>query len=152
MASRGTAFHAVLFGQRLEIVIVAAGGLKRCWPRSNIGASFELTGSHFVVPSLGGNTEFERSRSVSIMKPRTRSGRHRIVSSNSCPLGGFAPNKGVRRDQVRSRQEEVPIDQEVLLFRAAERYDVIEIGVTEQLQDAFRCTPMAAGYAVAAIL
>ncbi len=44
-------------------------------------------------------------------------------------------------DQVRTSQEEVPVDQEVLLLRPAERHDVVEILVSEQLQDSLSlCT------------
>ena len=72
------------------------------------------------------------------MKPRTRSGhRTEVVVVELLALRRLgAEQRAAGVDQVRSRQEEVPVDQEVLLLGAAERHDVVEILVTEQLQDA----------------
>jgi hypothetical protein len=131
-------FHTVLFGDGLEDrhrqLLVVGGDVGPLEHRRQL----ELAGGHLIVPGLGGNTEFEQlALGVHHETEDTLRDRAEVVVVELLALRRLGAEQGAAGvDEVRARQEEVPIDQEVLLLGAAERHDVIEVLVTKQLQDA----------------
>jgi hypothetical protein len=68
------------------------------------------------------------------MKPSTRS---EVVVVEFLALGRLGTEEGAPGvQQVGTSEEEVAVDQEILLLRTAERDDVVEVLVPEELQDA----------------
>ena len=131
-------FHAVLLGDCLEDrhrqLLVVRGDVGALEHRRQL----ELAGGHLVVPGLGGNTEFEQlALGVAHEAEDALGDSTEVVVVELLAFRRLgAEQRATGIDQVRSRKEEVPVDQEVLLLRAAERHDVIEILVPEKLQDA----------------
>ncbi len=116
------ALHAVLLSDCLEdrhrqLLMV----------RSDVGPlehrrQLELAGGHLVVPGLGGNTELEQlalgvhHEAEDALRDSTE-----VVVVELLAFGRLrAEQCATGVDQVRPREEEVPIDQEVLLLRTAE--------------------------------
>ena len=98
----------------------------------------ELRRGDLVVPGLGGDAEFEQL-SLGVHHERQHPVGHRteVVVVELLPLGRLgSEQRAARVDHVRARQEEVPVDQEVLLLGTAERHHLLQVGMPEQLQDA----------------
>ena len=98
----------------------------------------ELGRGDLVVPGLGRDAELEQL-TLGVHHERQDAVGHRteIVVVELLALGRLgAEQRTTSVDQVRAQQEEVPVDQEVLLLGPAERHDLLEVLVTEQLQDA----------------
>ena len=98
----------------------------------------ELTGRDLVVPGLGRDAQLEQ-----LPLGIHHEAEHALGDGTEVVvvellalrrLGTEQRSTGV--DQVGTGQEEVPVDEEVLLLRAAERHDVVEVLVPEQLQHA----------------
>ena len=106
--------------------------------RSNIGAISNCPGATSLCRVLAGMPSLNSSRSVSIMKREHPVGHGaEVVVVELLTLGRLGPEqRAAGVDQVGPGQEEVPVDQEVLLLGPAERHDVVEVLVAEQLQDA----------------
>ncbi len=109
----------MLLASVLKIVIVSCWWSEAILARSNIGASSNWPGATSLCRGLGGNTELEQlALGVHHEAEDTLGHRTEVVVVELLAfrrLGAEQCSTGI--DQVRSRQEEVPIDQEVLLLR-----------------------------------
>ena len=92
-------------------------------------SDLELAGGDLVVPGLGRDAEFEQlTLGVHHEAEDTLGDGAEVVVVELLAFGRLGAEQGAARvDQVRPRQEEVPVDQEVLLLGAAERHDVVEV-------------------------
>ena len=113
----------------------------------------ELARRDLVVPRLGRDAELEQLAlgvhhdPAPVRAPRRSGGRRTPWPFRR--LGAEQRASGV--DQVR-RARKVPVDEEVLLLGPAERNDLRQIGVTEQLQDPLGMGPWPAGCRSKAVL
>ena len=132
------AFHAVLLGDGLEgrhqQLLMVGGDVGPLEHRRDL----ELAGGDLVVPGLGRDAELEQL-ALGVhheAEHPLRDGAEVVVVELLALRRLGAEQRAAGVDQVGAGQEEVPVDQEVLLLGAAERHDVVEVLVAEQLQDA----------------
>ena len=97
------------------------------------------------MPGLGGDAELEQlTLGVHHEAEHPLGDGAEVVVVELLTLGRLgAEQRATGVDQVGTGQEEVPVDQEVLLLGTAERDDLLEIVVAEQLQDPLGVAPMA---------
>ena len=132
------ALHAVLLGDRLEDghqqLLMVGGDVAALEHRRDL----ELARRDLVVAGLGGDAELEQlTLGVHHEAEHALGDRTEVVVVELLALGRLGAEQGAAGvDQVGTGQEEVPVDQEVLLLGPAERHDLLQVVVTEQLQDA----------------
>ncbi len=115
------AFHAVLLRNRLEDhqqLLVVGGDVGPLEHRRDL----ELSGGDFVVPRLGGNAQLEQlPLGVHHEAQDPLRDRAEVVVVELLAFGRLGAEQGATGvNQVRAREEEVPVDQEVLLLWATE--------------------------------
>ncbi len=122
----------------LKVVISSCWWSEPWLARSNIGAISNWPGATSLWRVLAGMPSLKSSRSVSIMNAEHALGDGaEVVVVELLALGRLGAEEGAAGvDQVRARQEEVPVDQEVLLLRAEVGHDVLGVVVAEELQHA----------------
>ena len=132
------ALHAVLLGdvaeRRHQQLLVIGGDVGPLEHRRDL----ELAGGDLVVAGLGGDAELEQL-TLGVHHERQHPVGHgaEVVVVEFLALGRLGAEQGAARvHQIGTRQEEVPVHQEVLLLGTAERHDVVETAVAEHLQDA----------------
>ena len=117
------ALHAVLLGDRLEDghqqLLVVGGDVAALEHRGDL----ELPRCDLVVAGLGGDAELEQlALGVHHEAQHPLGHRSEVVVVELLALRRLrAEQRATRIDQVRTRQEEVAVDQEVLLLGSAER-------------------------------
>ena len=134
------ALQSVLLGDRLERghqqLLMIGGDVRPFKHRGNL----ELAGRDLVVPGLGGNAELEQfPLGVHHEAEHPLRNSSEVMIVELLALGRLGAEQSAPRvDEIGPGQKEVPVDEEVLLLRAAERDNRIEVAVAKQLQDAFR--------------
>ena len=128
--------HAVLVGQpferRHQQLLVVGGDVGPLEHRRDL----ELAGGDFLMPGLRRNAELEQLP-LAIhheAEDALRDGTEVVVVEFLALRRLGAEQRATGAHQVGAGQEEVPVDQEVLLLRAGERDDVVDLLVPEQLQ------------------
>ena len=130
------ALHAVLVGQPLERrhqqLLVVGGDVGPLEHRRDL----ELAGGDFLMPGLRRNAELEQLPLAIHHEAEhaLRDGAEVVVVEFLALRRLGAEQRAAGAHQVGAGQEEVPVDQEVLLLRAGERDDVVDLLVPEQLQ------------------
>ncbi len=147
------ALHAVLLGDGLERrhqqLLMVGGDVGPLEHRRDL----ELAGRDLVVAGLGRDAELEQlTLGVHHEAQHPVGDGAEVVVVELLALGRLgAEQRAARVDQVGAREEEVPVDQEVLLLGTAERHDVVEVACGRTASGCARpAHPLPAGCAAAA--
>ncbi len=130
--------EAILFGDPAQgghdHVLVVGGDVGVLVDRSE----FVLAGGHFVVAGLHGDAQLEEfAFGVEHAGQDALGDGAEVLVFELLALGGFGAEERAAADgEVRAREVEVAVDEEVFLFRSGGGEDVAGIGVAEDLQHA----------------